>query len=118
MKTYTGSCHCGAVTFLIEPENEIHKVISCNCSICHKHGLILTFVPAEKFTLKTGENSLSTYKFNTMRIEHQICKICGVEPFGKGKNQDGTESRAVNVRCLDGVELDTLTIQPFNGKDL
>lgn len=75
-------------------------------------------MPASQFTLKSGEESLSTYKFNTMRIEHQICKVCGVEPFGKGKNQDGTESRAVNVRCLDGIELDTLTIQPFNGKDL
>ncbi len=116
MKTYTGSCHCGAVSF--EVSTDLAKVISCNCSICHKHGLVLTFVPAEQFTLKSGEDSLSTYKFNSMRIEHQICKVCGVEAFGKGKNKDGTESRAVNVRCLDGVELDSLVITPFNGRDL
>ena len=116
MKTYTGSCHCGAVKF--EVETALEKVISCNCSICHKHGLILTFVPASQFTLKQGEDSLSTYQFHNMRIDHMICKTCGVEPFGKGKNKDGEESRAINVRCLDGVELDTLTITPFNGKDL
>jgi hypothetical protein len=116
MKTYTGSCHCGAVNFSVE--TEFASVIQCNCSICHKHGLVLTFVPLTQFHLLSGEDNLTEYTFNTMRIAHQFCRICGVEPFGKGKNKEGEETRAVNVRCLDDVDFSTLTITPFNGKDM
>jgi hypothetical protein len=31
---------------------------------------------------------------------------------------DGSEMCAINVRCLDGVNIDTLTITPVDGKSL
>ncbi|MHA2939058.1 GFA family protein [Vibrio sp. RC27] len=34
---YTGSCHCGAVTFRFDGD-EITKGLRCNCSICIKKG--------------------------------------------------------------------------------
>ena len=34
MRTYHGSCHCGAVTF--EVDTDLADLDECNCSICAK----------------------------------------------------------------------------------
>ncbi len=116
MKKYQGSCHCGKLEF--EVETDLGKVISCNCSHCAMKGLLLTFVPAEQFTLLSGENELTEYLFNKKLIRHLFCKTCGVQPIGCAKNQKGKDSVAINVRCLKDVDLDMLTLMPYNGKDI
>ncbi|MDJ1158978.1 GFA family protein [Chelatococcus sp. SYSU_G07232] len=116
MTRFDGRCHCGAVRFSVE--TDLAQVISCNCSICSRHGLLLSFVPAERFTLTAGEEALKDYRFNTMRIRHRFCGQCGVEPFAEGAMPDGSPMRAVNVRCLDGVDLAGLTLTPFDGRNL
>lgn len=115
MKTYAGGCHCGAVQF--EVEADLEHVMSCNCSHCAKKGFLLTFVPAEKFKLKAGEKELRDYRFNSKQIQHLFCTTCGVQSFGRGKGPDGSETIAVNVRCLDDVETDKLTPSLFDGKN-
>jgi hypothetical protein len=47
-----------------EVEANLARVMSCNCSICQKRGALLTFVPAAKFTLISGEDDLTDYQFN------------------------------------------------------
>ncbi|APR83359.1 Gfa-like protein [Minicystis rosea] len=113
-KTYTGGCHCGKVRF--EVETEVSSVIACNCSICQKTGTLLTFVPVDKFKLLSGEDSLADYQFNKHVIHHLFCTTCGIRSFAKGKRPDGAEMRAINVRALDGVELDKLSVQHFDGR--
>jgi hypothetical protein len=115
MQKYTGSCHCKAVKF--EVEGDLASVIQCNCSHCAIKSLLLIFVPADKFTLLSGEESLSEYRFNKKVIAHLFCKVCGVEPFGRGQDPKGAETVAINVRCLDGVDADTLKTTPFDGKN-
>jgi hypothetical protein len=116
VKTYTGGCHCGAVRY--EVAADLTQVISCNCSICTKHGLLLTFTPAARFTLVAGQEQVKDYQFNKMAIHHQFCPTCAVESFARGKNPDGSEMIAVNVRCLDGVDIGALSPMPFDGKSL
>lgn len=116
MKTYNGSCHCGAVAFTIE-SNEITQALACNCSYCNRKGTLLGFYPVSQFTLTRGEDMLTDYRFNTKKIAHLFCKVCGVQGFGRGSGPDGSPMVAINVRCLDGVEVDTLTINKYNGKD-
>jgi hypothetical protein len=116
MKTYTGSCHCGNVKF--EVTADIKNVISCNCSICFKRGLLLAFVEADQFKLLTDESAQTDYRFHTMKIHHLFCKGCGVEAYGKGNTSDGGQTYAINVRCLEDIDIDTLTVTKFNGKDL
>jgi len=115
-QTYTGSCHCGAVKFTVD--TTLEKVLTCDCSMCNRAGTILTFVPESQFTLQCGEESLSHYQFNKKRIDHLFCKICGIKPFGRGKDAEGNSTIAINVRCLDGVDVQALTPQHYNGKDL
>lgn len=111
---YTGSCQCGAVRF--EVAADIKNVMSCNCSRCGRIGWLLTFVPALQFTLLSGEDNLTEYRFNKKQVSHLFCKTCGIQGFGRGKGPDGTETVAVNVRCLDDIDPKTLTVTEYDGK--
>jgi hypothetical protein len=113
-KTYTGGCHCGAVRY--EATTDLAQVISCNCSICQKKGHLLTFLPAEAFALKSGEENLQDYQFNKHVIHHLFCRTCGIQSFARGTAPNGAAMVAVNVRCLDGVELASITPVPFDGR--
>lgn len=115
MTTHNGSCHCGAVTFTIT--GEITSGLACNCSYCSRKGTLLAFFPASQFELLSGEDNLTEYRFNKKVISHLFCKICGVQGFGKGTAPDGSATVAINVRCLEGIDLETLPITPYNGKD-
>ena len=112
---YQGSCHCKVVTY--EVETDLKTIISCNCSYCAVKGMLLTFVPASQFTLLSGEADLTEYLFNKKAIRHLFCRHCGVQPFGKGKDKEGAETVAINVRTLHGVDVDSLSAMPYNGKD-
>ena len=114
--TYTGGCHCGAVRY--EVNADISHPIACNCSMCSKTGTWLCFTPADQFTLKSGEDNLADYQFNKKNIHHLFCKTCGIRSFGRGTSPNGQETVAINVRCLDNIDLDSIQPKPFNGKDL
>ena len=113
---YSGGCQCGAVRF--EAENvDIDKAIACNCSRCGRLGFILSFVPAGSFDLKSGEASLTEFRFNKHVLQHLFCKVCGVQSFGRGKGPDGREMVAINVRCLDGIDVHELKPTPYDGRN-
>ena len=114
-KTYSGGCHCGAVRYRTELDLS-QPVISCNCSMCGRSGTLLSFVPAERFTLESGEESLVNYQFNHHIIQHLFCKVCGIKSFARGKTKEGADTVAVNTRCLDDVDLKALNVQEFDGK--
>lgn len=112
---HTGSCHCGKVRYevtldLAEP------AVTCNCSMCGRSGTMLRFVPVDKFQLLSGAEALTSYRFNHKVIDHLFCSTCGIKPFAIGKAPDGTETRAVNVRCLDDVDLSAIPTHPYDGK--
>jgi hypothetical protein len=113
---YAGSCHCGSVRYDVTAD--LTQVIECNCSHCQRKGLLLTFVTPAQFTLHSGEQDLADYGFNKKIIQHLFCRTCGVQPFARGTMPNGAPAVAVNVRCLDGVDLEALTPMPFNGRDM
>jgi hypothetical protein len=111
---YTGSCHCGQVAFTVE--GDLAGVMDCNCSICQRKGALLWFVPRAQLTLQTPEENLRTYTFNTHQIRHRFCPTCGIHPFGEATDPSGVAMAAVNVRCLDDVDLAALPVQHFDGR--
>lgn len=113
-KTVTGGCQCGAVRFEAVGV-DTDKALACNCSRCGRLGTMLCFVPETDFTLEKGEDSLTEYRFNKEVIQHVFCKICGVQPFSRAKGPDGTPMVAVNVRCLDGIDVHELKPQHYDG---
>lgn len=111
----TGSCHCGAVQFTVE--GEIDQAIECNCSHCSRKGFLLWFVPRPALTLSSGTDKLATYTFNKHVIQHQFCTVCGCQPFGLGSMPDGTQMAAINLRCLEGLALETIKCVQVNGRE-
>src|SRR5712691_12704371 len=114
-KTYTGGCHCGMVRF--ECTADLAVVTAYNCSICTKKGLHFTFVAPQSFQLRAGEDNLKEYLFNKHAIRHQSCIDCGVEVFANGSKPDGTAVVALNVSCIDGIELAKLDMTPIDGRN-
>jgi hypothetical protein len=116
ISTYSGGCHCGKVRY--EVTTAIGPVVACNCSMCGKRGSLLTFAPAEQFALRKGEDALTDYQFNKHLIHHLFCSTCGISSFSRGASPDGKAMVAINVRCLDGIDLDALEIRKFDGRSL
>jgi len=110
---YSGSCHCGAVTFTVDADPP-SEAMSCNCSHCGRKGFILTFVPVDQFRLDSGADQLTDYLFYKHAITHQFCKTCGTEAFALGKSPQG-EMRAINLRCVPAIDIEALTIQKVDG---
>jgi hypothetical protein len=115
-KTYAGGCHCGNVRY--EVTADLGSVVECNCSICSKSGALLTFVGEPQFKLLKSEGELGDYQFNTHNIHHLFCRTCGIKSFARGTAPGGKKMVAINVRCLDGVDLGSLQRTPFDGKKL
>lgn len=113
---YKGSCHCGKVAF--EVEGEIEAAIACNCSICSRKGSLLWFVPREKFNLLTPEDAASTYTFNKHLIKHRFCANCGIHPYAEGVDAKGNHMAAINLRCVDGLDLTAIPVTEFDGKSM
>lgn len=116
MERVTGGCHCGAVRF--EAEVDTGSAIECNCSYCSKAAPLLAFTAADRFTQTAGEDSLTDYRFNKKAIAHLFCSKCGISPFGRGLGRDGTEMAAINLRCVDGIDLESIERRPFDGASL
>ncbi len=112
--THTGGCHCGQVRYAVTLD--LAGALSCNCSICTKHGFIWAFAPVSQFRLDSGEDMLSEYTFNKHVIRHMFCKHCGVESFARGKAPDGSDVIAINVRCLDNVDIAALQPKAYDGR--
>ena len=113
-QTYQGACHCGAVAFSVELD--LAGALKCNCSICSKLGAVWAFAPKSKFTLKSGAAQQGDYQFGKKSLHHRFCTSCGIESYAEGKAPDGTATVGINLRCLDGVEVEKLTPRPFDGR--
>lgn len=113
---YRGSCHCGRIAF--EVEGEIDGAMSCNCSICSRKGSLLWFVPRERLQLLTPEADMTTYTFNKHVIQHRFCPVCGIHPFGEGSDPQGRKMAAINVRCIEGIDLERISVRHFDGRAL
>lgn len=110
---YTGSCHCGAVTFTVAADPPTEGM-TCNCSHCSRKGFVLAFVPSEQFSLDSGAEQVADYLFYKHAITHQFCRTCGTEAFALGKSPQG-DMRAINLRCVPSIDLDALTITKVDG---
>lgn len=114
--TYKGGCHCGRVAF--EVEGKIDKAMACNCSICQRKGSLLWFVPRENLRLLTPEQAAGTYTFNKHVVKHRFCPVCGIHPYAEGTDPKSNAMAAINVRCLEGIDLAAIPVQNYDGRSL
>ncbi|GAB2471202.1 GFA family protein [Comamonas humi] len=110
---YQASCHCGknAIAF----EGEIGEVLACNCSMCRRRGSLLWFTARENLKLLTPEENSSTYTFHKHVIRHRFCPHCGIHLYGEAPGPQGKAMAAINIRCVDGLDLDAIPVRHYDG---
>jgi hypothetical protein len=122
-KSYSGSCHCGAVRIRFTSD-EITSGIRCNCSMCIRRGSVMSseYIPADAFDFD-GIESLTVYQFGDRSMQHYFCKRCGICPFSavvslppdyRGRARVG--DRRINLGCIDGLDPLALPTQIIDGK--
>lgn len=113
-QTYRGACHCGEVRF--EVDAELDQVRVCDCSICRKRGALIHRVEESDLRIETPLENLSLYQWHTGVARDYFCPKCGILPFRRPRT--APEKWAVNVRCLDGVDLAAIPVEPVSGSTL
>ncbi|MDE2414659.1 MAG: GFA family protein [Comamonadaceae bacterium] len=113
---YQASCHCGKVAVAFE--GDIQEVIACNCSICQRKGSLLWFLPLEELQRLTPDDAAARYQFHKHLITHRFCPSCGIHPYAEGIDPKGRLMAAINVRCVEGIDLDNLSVKHFDGRAL
>ncbi|XP_006101464.2 centromere protein V [Myotis lucifugus] len=111
---HTGGCHCGAVRFEVWASADLH-IFDCNCSVCKKKQNRHFIVPASRFKLLKGAESITTYTFNTHKAQHTFCKRCGVQSFYTPRSNPG--GFGIAPHCLDEGTVRSMVIEEFNGSD-
>jgi hypothetical protein len=101
---------------MFEVEGKVDSAMACNCSICSRKGSLMWFVPRERLNLLTPDDNASTYTFNKHVIRHRFCATCGVHPYGEAPDPKGNAMAAINIRCLEGVELEKIPVTHHDGR--
>ncbi len=113
-QTYQGSCHCGAGQFGVDVILDHVRV--CDCSVCRKRGALIHRVEDQDLILRTPLENLSLYQWHTKTAKDYFCPTCGIQPFRRPRT--APELWAVNIRCLEGVDLSSIPVEHIEGSKL
>jgi hypothetical protein len=119
LKTYSGSCACGAVRF--QTRFDLSKGTGkCNCTFCHKMRLWSVEVATDSFTLLSTPETLRDYQGKNPVAHHFFCPTCGIHPFDRidMPNMSGAAYYNIALACLDDLDpadLATAPIRFFDG---
>ncbi|MGE0045620.1 MAG: GFA family protein [Hyphomonadaceae bacterium] len=101
VKTYQGSCHCGAVAYEADLDLEAGTG-RCNCRICTKIRNWSVMTKPEAVRVLAGADALTEYEVGGGMGRHKFCRVCGVRPFMVGHlEQLGGDFASVQVATLD-----------------
>jgi hypothetical protein len=107
IKTYHGSCKCGAIAF--EADLDIAQgTTKCNCTSCWKRRWWSVRVKPEGFRSIRGEGQLS-------EKTRGFCRDCGVIPYGMVEAAEWNDGAyvSVNVAALDDLDPRELMAAPI-----
>ncbi|KAI9814265.1 MAG: hypothetical protein M1827_003431 [Pycnora praestabilis] len=103
MQLYNGSCHCKAVSYTVEFK-----------PFTDTENGELWIYPSKSSVELYGQDALSNYQFGKKRAKHSFCSICGVSAIVR-INDPEVNVMPVNVRTMNGVDLEDLKIKKYDG---
>ncbi|MFC5527824.1 GFA family protein [Rhodanobacter ginsengisoli] len=108
---YTGTCHCGAVKFVVN--GPITRATQCTCSVCSRMGALWHGTDESGLTVLSGEDQLRLYQFGSMTAKHYFCRNCGIHPFSRPRLNP--KLWVVNLRCVPDIDAASLPVSVFDG---
>jgi len=109
-------------------EATIDHVRICDCSICSKRGALNFRVSQESLHLESAWEDLTLYQWGSFTAKDYFCPTCGILAFRRPSDptkkelEEGTtepfDGWAINVRCLDGIDLDALPEKRIAGRSI
>jgi hypothetical protein len=110
-----------------EVDLDLDHVRACDCSICRRRGALIHRVDEARLRLLTPPEDLALYQWHTRTAKDYFCPTCGILPFRRPRQRTPEEAArgvpefsgwAINVRCLDGVDLDAVPVKCVYGSRL
>ena len=106
---------------------DIDHVRACDCSVCVRRGALNHRVAKEKLRLLVPWDDLALYQWGSRTAKDYFCPVCGILPFRRPSDptwqelQEGVEpfdGWAVNVRCLEGIDLEAIPVKKIYGSGI
>ncbi len=95
---------------------DLDHVRVCDCSICAKRGALNHRVQIDELRHITPLSDLNVYEWHTRTAKDYFCKTCGILPYRRPRT--AADVWTVNVRCLDGVDLEAVPVKRVFGSKL
>ncbi|MGH8200495.1 MAG: GFA family protein [Steroidobacteraceae bacterium] len=117
LKTYKGSCHCGAVRY--EADLDLTRGTGrCNCTFCRKTRLWGTYVKPNAFRLVAGSEEGVNYQKHPAAPVKYHCGRCGVLTHARGDaDYMGGPFVGVFIATLDDASPEELLSGPIRYSD-
>jgi|TARA_B110001452_G_C15226796_1_gene425153 hypothetical protein len=95
-------CHCGEIEAEINVQNNLEKVLRCNCSLCKRKGAIMSMVKNEDFKITKGHDKLKFYQFHSNIAKHYFCSNCGI--YTHHNPRSNPAMTGFNIGCIDSID--------------
>jgi hypothetical protein len=109
----TATCHCRAVR--IEVPRRPRSITNCNCSICHRYGVLWAYYKESEVRVLAGPAATEKYSWGRRALRFVRCASCGCITHWKRVTAvlDGT--MGVNARNFEPEALGSVHIRLLDG---
>lgn len=108
------SCHCNSIEIEIKETPE--RLLSCNCSICHRYGSLWGYYPQEEVTISTSAE-IGEYCRESANLIFCHCTRCGCLTHYKSGPEAQERVYGLNFRMAPRSETEKLPVRRFDGAD-
>lgn len=108
----TATCHCGTIT--IEVRDYPDDVTACNCSLCHKSGVLWAYYDADAVLVLPEAGLTDTYAWNGRHVDFHRCRVCGCVTHWFPRDHS-RQRRGINARLFPPDALASARIRHRDG---
>ncbi len=114
MKTLSGTCHCGQLSWQFDGIPE--SATACNCTLCRRYGVLWAYDWEDEGIRVSGPSRAYVHGED---IEFHFCPECGCVSHWRGiqAGEDGRRRIAVNLRLTEPEPIAQVPIRHFEGYD-
>lgn len=110
-----GRCHCGAVSFRYFGQQE--RLVSCNCSICRRLGVLWAHDQSTKIDLDISPDRTVNYVWGDKQLVFCTCATCGSTICWVPTDADSSDRMAVNMALAEPQDIAHIPVRRFDGAD-